>query len=216
RDSSNSKINVLRSMIYSSLAYADSARTIQSDKDPIIVTYNALGKIKDRNLSEYQSEIKYVKQNLAAAHIYNANKAIEKQDYAGAYESYNKIKQLNIANYNVTYNLALLAAQTENFEAAVNYYKEVLKQPDPVPEYFLELSEIYRKLDDKQAELNTLQTARTLFPESKPVLMNLIQIFAKNNEYKAIVPIVDEAIKYEPENIELNYLAGYANETVGN
>src|SRR5690606_19437567 len=95
-------------------------------------------------------------------------------------------------------------------------YKQVLKQADPVPEYFLELADIYRKLGDKQAELNTLQTARTMFPENKPVLMNLIQVFAKNNEYKAIVPIIDEAIKYEPENIELNYLAGFANETVGN
>ena len=216
RDSANSKINVLRSMIYSSLAYADSARTIKSDMDPIEVTYNALGKIKDRNLSEYQSEIKYVKQNLAAAHLFNANKALEKQDYASAYDSYLRIKALNIANYNVTYNLALLASQTEQYKVAVDYYKEVLKQSDPVPEHFLELTDIYRKLGDKQAELNTLQTARTLFPESKPVLMNLIQVFAKNNEYKAIVPIIDEAIKFEPENVELNYLAGFANETVGN
>ncbi|WP_246229321.1 tetratricopeptide repeat protein [Sphingobacterium shayense] len=216
RDSANSKINILRSMIYSSLAYADSARTIKSDKDPIDITYDALGRIKDRNLSEYQSEIKYIKQNLAAAHLFKANKALEKQDYASAYDSYLRIKGLNIATYDVTYNLALLASQTEQYEAAVDYYKQVLKQADPVPEYFLELADIYRKLGDKQAELNTLQTARTMFPENKPVLMNLIQVFAKNNEYKAIVPIIDEAIKYEPENIELNYLAGFANETVGN
>ncbi|SJN48552.1 TPR-repeat-containing protein [Sphingobacterium sp. JB170] len=203
-------------MIYSSLAYADSARTIKSDTDPIDVTYNALKNIKDRNLSEYRAEIKYVKQNLAAAHLFNANKALEKQDYASAYDSYIRVKDLNIANYNVTYNLALLASQTEQYNAAVEYYKQVIKQSDPAPEYYLELTGIYRKIGDKQAELNTLQAARTLFPENKQVLMNLIQVFAKNNEYKAIVPIIDEAIKYEPENIELNYLAGFANETVGN
>src|SRR5690606_38047299 len=56
----------------------------------------------------------------------------------------------------------------------------------------------------------------TKFPKNKEVLMNLVQLFAQRNEYKAIAPIIDEAVAHEPENIDLNYLAGYANETVGN
>ncbi len=216
RDSTSTRVNVLRAMIYSSMAYADSSRTIKNPKDPIDITYDALAKLKPRDLQNYASEAKYVKQNLAAAHIFQANKALGKQDYTGAYNSYMKVRQLNIANYDVTYNLALLAVQTKQFDAAVGYYDQILKTGDPSAERYLELVNIYKELGNKQAVLNTLQTARTKFPENKAVLMNLIQEFAQNTEYKAIVPIIDEAIRYEPQNIELNYLAGYSNETVGN
>ncbi|TYP95680.1 tetratricopeptide repeat protein [Sphingobacterium allocomposti] len=216
RDSSNTRVNVLRAMIYSSMAYADSTRSIKNAKDPIDIAYDAVNRIKPAQLPQYSSEMKYVKQNLAAAHIYNANKALGKKDYAAAFNNYLKVKELNIANYDVTYNLAVLAVQTEQFPAAITYYTQLLKEGNPSPEHYLELTDVYRKTGDKQAVLNTLQTARAKFPENKAVLMNLIQEFALNNEYKAIVPIIDEAIKYEPENVELNYLAGYANESVGN
>jgi len=77
------------------------------------------------------------------------------------------------------------------------------------------LADVYRKLGDENSLLNTLETARGKFKGNKTVLLNLIQEFAHNNNYEAIVPIIDEAIKYEPENVDLNYLAGYANETMG-
>jgi len=44
----------------------------------------------------------------------------------------------------------------------------------------------------------------------------LIDKYAKSDAYDAIVPIIEQAIKLEPENIELNYLAGYANENANN
>ncbi len=216
RDSSNTRVNVLRSMIYSSMAYADSTRSIKNPKDPIDITYDALSKIKTREFANYTSEMKYVKQNLAAAHIYNANKSLQKQDYASSYDNYLKVKSLNIAGYDVTYNLALLAVQTQQYDAAVGYYDQILKSQNARAEHYLELTDVYKRIGNKQAVLNTLQSARLKYPQSKAVLMNLVQEFAQNNEYKAIVPIIDEAIKYEPENIELNYLAGYSNETVGN
>lgn len=216
RDSSNTRVNVLRSMIYSAMAYADSTRSIKNPKDPIDITYDAVAKLKPRELQDYSSEMKYVRQNLAAAHIYNANKSLTKKDYSGAYDSYMKVKNLNIANYDVTYNLALLAVQTGQYNAAVGYYDHIIKQEKPTAEHYLQLANVYQQIGNKQGVLNTLQTARIKFPESKAVLMNLIQEFAQNTEYKAIVPIIDEAIKYEPQNVELNYLAGYSNETVGN
>ena len=34
----------------------------------------------------------------------------------------------------------------------------------------------------------------------------------QNKDYPAIAEIIDRAIEFEPENVSLNYLAGYANE----
>src|SRR5690606_22097965 len=64
RDSSNSRNNVLRAMIYSSLAYADSTRKIKSDKDPIIIAKEAEARIRSRDKEKYSNEINYVHQNL--------------------------------------------------------------------------------------------------------------------------------------------------------
>lgn len=216
RDSNSARVNVLRAMIYSSMAYADSTRSIKNPSDPIDITYESLNKIRNREWNNYPSESNYVKQNLAASHIYQAKKALEKQDYASAYDSYIKVRDLNVQHYDVTYNLALLATQTEQYNAAITYYKDLLKRGDAPVEYYLELAEVHKSNGDTQAVLNTLQDARTKFPENQEVLLNLIQLFAQNNEYKAIAPIIDEAIVQEPENIDLNYLAGYSNETVGN
>ncbi len=216
RDSNSSRVNVLRAMIYSSLAYADSTRSIKNPSDPIDITYESINKIKNRDWDNYTAELQYIEQNLAAAHIYKAKKALEKEDYAGAFQSYLEVKELDIPNYDVTYNLALLATQTQQYDAAITYYSNLLKRGDAPVEYYLELAHVYKLNSDSQGVLNTLHEARTKFPENKEVLMNLVQLFAQRNEYKAIAPIIDEAVAHEPENIDLNYLAGYANETVGN
>lgn len=215
RDSTSAKVNVLRAMIYSSLAYADSSRSIKSPKDPIDVTYHSLNKLRANDQQNYPAEMKYVKQNLAASHIYNANKALGKKDYKNAYENYLKVQKLDVGNTEVTYNLALLAVQSKQYEEAIGYYKEIIEEPDATAMMYLELANVYRETGNKHAVLNTLERARDKFKDNKTILMNLIQELAHNNNYPAIVPIVNEAIKFEPENVELNYLAGYANESVG-
>ena len=64
--------------------------------------------------------------------------------------------------------------------------------------------------------LNTLLTGRQQFPESKEVLFTLINAYMANDAYAAIVPLIDEAIAHEPENVNLNYIAGFANEMEDN
>ena len=215
RDSTSAKVNVQRALIYSSLAYADSNRTIKGPKDPIDVTYSAMNKLRSLDMIRFATEMKYVKQNLAAAHITNANRALGKKDYKSAYSNYLSVQKLEVGNIDVTYNLALLAVQSQQYGEAVNYYRTVIDKSDASANVYLELADVYRKIDDKQALLNTLETARSKFKGNKIILLSLIQEFAHNNNYEAIVPLIDEAIKYEPENVDLNYLAGYANESMG-
>src|SRR5690606_29359220 len=54
------------------------------------------------------------------------------------------------------------------------------------------------------------------YPENKEILFYLIDSYAENKSYDALVPIIDQALNFEPENIDLNYLAGYANENMQN
>ncbi|MBE8720451.1 hypothetical protein C4F40_06915 [Sphingobacterium sp. Ka21] len=216
RDSSNTRVNLLRGMIYSSMAYADSTRKIKNDKDPIEITTHALSRIKPRDLSNFQGELDYIKQNLAAAYIYKANKSIESENFEDAYSDFLQVEKLGSKGEDVTYNLALLASQTDKIDDAIFYYKKLIDNTDADAGKYLELANLYHKKSENQLYLNTLQTARTKFLDNKDVLFQLVEVYAQNKSYAAIVPIIDEALKFEPENIQLNYLAGFANENEQN
>ncbi|WP_140938161.1 tetratricopeptide repeat protein [Sphingobacterium lumbrici] len=216
RDSSNTRVNLLRAMIYSSMAYSDSTRKIKNDKDPIEIAANALSRIKPKDLNKSQGEVDYIKQNLAAAYIYKANKSIEGKKFEDAYSDFLQVEKLGSKGEDVTYNLALLASQTNKIDDAVFYYKKLIDSTNADANKYLELANLYHKKGENQLYLNTLQTARTKFRDNKDVLFQLIEVYAQNKSYAAIVPIIDETLKFEPENIQLNYLAGFANENEQN
>jgi len=216
RELSNVRINILRAMVYGAMAFSDSARTIKNAHDPIDVAYVALRRIPRRELMQHASEVKYVKQNLAYAHIFKAKKALEAQEYGEAYGHYLKVRDLAQGNYNVDYNLAVLAGETEKYDEAVRYYNRLLDRGDAPATHYLELAEIHRKRGDKKTALQVLQAAKRKFPEDKAVLMELVQEYARADDLRSIAAIVDQALRFDPENAELSYLAGYAKESTGN
>jgi len=215
RDSNASKNNILRALIYSSLAYADSTRRIKTDKDPIDIAQNALSRLSSRDRSNYANELNYVNQNLSAAYIGIANKAIQDKDFGKAYASFLKVHDLGLRNHDVLNNLAQLAAKSGNPNDAVRYYNELIKETDASVDKYLALANLYKDNKDSQLYLNTLQDARNKFMDNQTILFLLIQVYSENKSYAAVTTLVDEALKYEPQNTELLYLAGYANENTG-
>lgn len=213
RDTINPKNNILRALIYSSIAYADSTQKIKTPQDPIIITNNALAKIKPRNRDNYESEINYINQNLSAAYIYRANKNIEKKEYEKAYNNFLEVDKLGDKSEDITNNLALLAAKAGKTDDAIRYYNSLISDTDADVSKYLALAKLYKDKGEKQLYLNTLQAGRKKFDNNKEILFLLIQVLSENKSYSSIVPIIDEAIKFEPNNIELYYLAGYANES---
>jgi len=216
RDFANVRVNILRSMVYGAMAFSDSTRSIKNVQDPIDVAYAALRRIPSRELMRHPDEVGYVKQNLAYAHIFKARKALEEREYAEAYGHYLKVRDLAQGNYNVDYNLAVLAGETGKYDESIRYYNRLLDRGDAPATHYLELAEIHRKKGDKKAVLRTLQEAGRKFPEDKTVLMNLIQEHVRADDFRAIAAIVDQAVRFDPENAELSYLAGYAKESTGN
>lgn len=214
RDSSKTKVNVLRAMVLSSIAYADSSRTIKTNinKDPIDLTIQTLDLISSKDKEGYPGELDYVKQNLAAALITRANKSLKDNKFDAAYQDFTKVNELNAKSEDVTYNLALLASKTGKLKESVNFYKSIIESDKATANQYIELANLYDKQGEKQLALSTLETARTKFQDDKAVLFLLIDKYSKNKAYDAIVPLIGSALKYEPENVELNYLAGYANE----
>jgi len=211
RDSASTRVNIMRALIYSSLAYIDSNRTVGYDKDPIDETYHSLELINAKN-NYYGSEIRYVKQNLKAALIHQANKALNENEFDQAYSSFSRVHKLMPNNSEVLNNLALMAFQADKYEESIEYYKQILNAEWASPEHYQQLAEIYKRSENLQEQINVLEEGSQRFPDSKALIFELVDLYAKNKIYGALINRIDKALNFEPENIDLLYLAGFANQ----
>ncbi len=218
RDSANFRNNLLRALVYSTLAVVDSNRTQKYNADPADVSLAALSRMGDKRLNyEHEPEIKYVRRSLANAYLIKANRAVAKANYEEALHQYHKVDSISGSTVDVKHNLAVLSTKTGELDNAIKRYESFIRQRETSsPVYILELVALYQQKNDNRSVLNTLLTGREQFPNNKEILFELINTYVANEAYSAIVPLVDEAIAHEPENVNLNYIAGYANEVQGN
>lgn len=216
RDSSNSRMNIMRSMVYSSIAYADSTKKINTPSDPIDIAINALKQVRPNDLDSYENEQSYINQNIAAAYTYRANKALSEGKKDEALNLFLKVRALQPTNDLVVQNIAMLANATGKNDIAIEYYEKAITLESREPSHYLALASVYARTNKKQQELKTLEAGRMIFPDDKEILFRLIQVYTENRSYDAILPIIDEAIAHEPENVQLNYLAGYTYENAKN
>lgn len=221
RDSSGFRNNLLRSLVYSTLAVVDSNRTMKYPSgDPIDVALSALNTLKgagSQTLYDNEAEIKHVRRSLANAYLVKANRSVAKNNYEDALRQYKLVDSLGGKSAAVDHNIAVLTAKVGNTSGAITRYEQLIKtRSTSNPSYIIELANIYRLSGDSQKSLNTLLTGREQFPGSKDILFQLINMYVAHEAYNAVVPLIDEAIAHEPENVQLNYIAGFANESEGN
>lgn len=218
RDSTNFRNILLRGLVYSTLAVVDSNRTQKYSVDPNDIALSALKRLTNKSIDfEFAPQIDYIQRSLAKAHLIKANRAVADANYDEAFLQYHKVDSISGSTIDVKHNLAVLSSKIGNDEDAINRYKSFTAQAETSsPVYILALAELYRKKGDSREMLNTLLTGRQQFPQSKDILFTLINTYMANEAYAAIVPLADEAIAHEPENVGLNYIAGFANEMEGN
>ncbi len=218
RDSTNSRNILLHGLVYSTLAVVDSNRTLPYPADPNDIALRALKRLSNKS-ADYQDEpqIDYIRRSLTKAYLIKANRAVANANYEEAFHQYHMVDSVSGSAVDVRHNLATLSAKIGRADDAINRYKALTAQTETSsPGYILELAALYKQQGDNREMLNTLLTGRQQFPDSKEILFTLINTYMANNAYAAVVPLADEALSHEPENVGLNYIAGFANEMVGN
>ncbi|GAA4779457.1 hypothetical protein GCM10023231_02790 [Olivibacter ginsenosidimutans] len=216
RDSSSYNNTLLKGLVYSSLAVADSNRTQKYDKDPIDEAEFMLSRLNDKQLNfENEAQINYLKKRLATAYLIKANRALINNNYEEAYNMFSKVNLYN-TEANVNHNLALLSERLGKKDEAIHLYNDFIKDKSSAkPGYILTLSRLYLEEGDNNAAQNVLIKGRTFFPTNKDILFALLNLYASNGAYDAVVALADEAIAFEPESVSLNYLLGFAYEVTG-
>jgi hypothetical protein len=127
KDSANYKINLIRGMVYSSLAYADSTRKLKYLKDPLDEAVYAVKQLKNTMLnSTHQPELEFIKKTLAQGWLNRANRALFSSDYHAAYKAYLWADSLNSQNFLAKHNLALLSEKLGYPDKAITYYQHLI------------------------------------------------------------------------------------------
>ncbi|PRY50372.1 hypothetical protein B0I27_10995 [Arcticibacter pallidicorallinus] len=215
KDSFSYKNNLIRSLVYSSLAYADSTRKLKYVKDPIEETKFSFGRLKSSKLNdENKPELDFVLNQLSKAYLVIANKASAAEKFNEAFNAYLSVDSLDKTNYFVKHNLAILSERLGYNNRAIYYYEQLIDDKKrSLPAYYLALSNLY-DFKNSNRSLEVVREGRALFPGNKDLLFKEINIYVENGAFGEVEKIVGAALELDPENVSLNYLAGFSYETM--
>src|SRR5690554_2291841 len=144
KDSSAYRNNLLRALVYSSLAVADSNRGLKYGQDPIDEARYALTQLKDANLNfENENQILYVRRKIAHAYQIRGSRAMNNNDYQVALDNFILVDSFSGGEIPVKHNLAVLSDKLDKKDLALKYYQEFMdSKSQSQPQYFLILARL--------------------------------------------------------------------------
>lgn len=217
KDSLTNRNNMIRSMVYSTLAFVDSTRKLTYKKDPIDEAMLSFKRLTDKKFKEeHHPEILFVRKQLANSFVMRANKLLKKPDLKGAYSSYRLADSLSSGDILIKHNIALLCERLGYTSQAISYYEQLIEEKKRIPEYYLNLSALYELSGNNSQALKTLEKGHLAFPRNKDILLGQLNLFCDNKMYSSITNLVDEVINLDPANKGVYYLAGFSYEMTGN
>ncbi|WP_276362067.1 hypothetical protein [Daejeonella sp. H1SJ63] len=215
-DSNTFKNNLIRTLVYSTLARVDSNLKYSYKKDPLEV---ALHSLKFINNSKYRedaiAEITYIEAQLRQTYLYRANTSFKNRKYADALKYFTILDSIDKDNISITHNLALLCQELGYYQRSAGYYEKMISKR-PKPEYYMVLANIYETLNDERNTIRVLSEGSNAYPANRDLVFKLLNILLNRNEYGDIINFTTQALKLDENNINLNYLAGFSYEMTGN
>lgn len=216
KDSAAYKNNLIRSLIYSTLAFVDSTGKFSDKKDPIAEAQFSLEKLADRKLNEEnEMEIAHVNKQLSQAYLLRANKQLVAENYEEALEAYEHVDSMDYDDIAITHNMAILNEKLGNTEDAILLYEKLIDEK-PKPEYYLILANLYETDGQVNEMLRVLQIGSQKYPAYRDLVFKQVNTYVNNENYSAVINVIDEALKFDESDIDLNYLAGFSYEMTGN
>lgn len=216
RDSASHRNNLVRALVYSTLAVVDSGRKFSYKKDPIEEVQFSLDRLSNRKfLDEHQPELEHVNKLLAEAYLYKANKSLAESRFYESWIGYRKVNSLAPGDTSVIHNLAVIAMRLGYKEESLGYFARLIEERPAHPDYFLTMAELYTDLHQEAQMVEVLQKGLDWFPQNRDIVFKLLNYFSDKQDYPGVIEIVDDALALEPDNMSLNYLAGFSYEMIG-
>lgn len=124
-------------------------------------------------------------------------------DKEGLKKTYRKILVLEPGNENIIYNLAVLEYQTGKLDKSLSYLKIYVKSHPKDPDIHALLLDIYKKKGERGLACKESRTLLLLRPKEKDNYAFQLDCLDRSNDFKGIIEISKQGLKYYPEDISL-------------
>lgn len=215
-DSLDSRNNLVRALVYSTLARIDSNLKYSYKKDPVDEVLLSMKYVYGSKIERENFErINYIEKQLKDTYLFRANTALKNRKSEEAFKYFTILDSIDKTNISLSHNLALLAQELGYYQKSITYYEKLI-QVRPRPEYFLVLANLYELKNDETNIIRVLNSGADNFPNNRDIVFKLLNTLQIKADYKEIVKHINKALNLDEDNINLNYLAGFSHEMIGN
>jgi len=197
-------------LVYTDYALLDTTEASDEYKNKAI---DALAKAKSGEGSEEQAQnIDVANRTLAQIELTKGVKAFEKQDYAGAYESFNRGLVYLPGDTLFNYYSGLAAINAKDYKNAIEKYNSLLSHEDfsTLSQVYLDLSRLSMMEGDTTSAIKYAGDGAVKFPDNQELVVQNIELnLQAGNEAKVVSDIANQ-IEKNPTDANLYYYYGIA------
>ncbi len=184
---------------------------------PLELAYESLSKVIE--LDTKAKRTKKVQENLIKlknSYINEGSSYYSMKDFKNAYESFKKVTeigqmpQVNQKDTIIYFYTALAAQLAENYENAINFYKQSLDLGfSSEGTAYYNIYEAHKSLGKADEAVNYLEVGFTKYPKNSNILFSLINHYInKGDDPSKVLTYMDKALVDDPNNATLYFAKG--------
>ena len=200
---------------YLALAYTDYAMMDTTGANPELKekAIAAIAKAKAGEGNEAQAEnIDVAAKTLAQIELTGGIRAFEKQDFAGAYQAFNKGLDYLPGDTLFTYYAGLAAINAKDYKSGIEKYKSLLAHENfsNLPQIYLDLSRLSIMEADTVSALKFVEEGAAKFPENEELATHNIEMNLQMGNEEKVISDIKAQIARNPQDAKLQYYYGIA------
>ncbi|MBW6535528.1 MAG: tetratricopeptide repeat protein [Mariniphaga sp.] len=218
----------VRGEVYQAVYQSSSEEAKKLSKDPLteaLKSYKKALELDDKG--RFENSVK-VKLTLLTNDLTNqAVQAFNKDDYQLALQSFEQILDIqeidiikrdnpDVVDTVIIFNAGLAAYNAENYDKAIEYYREAAKYGYNEARTYSLIANAYQLQKDTLGALGALQEGFEKYPEDNTVLTSMIQIYLDLDRTEDAMKYLDMAIQQDPGNSTFYFAQGTLYEKIGN
>lgn len=217
----------VRGEIYQAIFQSKDENIKSQVKDPLSEALKSYKKALELDEKDKYSNNVKIKLTLLTNDLTNqAVQAFNNEDYINAMKSFEQVLEINnidiikadnpnVVDTVIIFNTGLAAYNAENYNKAIQYYKEAAKYGYSGARTYNLLANAYQLNKDTLGALNILQEGFEKYPEDNNMLTSMIQIYLNQEKTDEAMKYLDMAIQQDPENATFYFAKGTLHEKLG-
>ena len=218
----------VRGEIFQAIGQSTDQNVKKLSSDPLTEALNSYRKALELDTKSNNEKSVKIKLTLLTNDLTNqAVNAFQVEDYNKALSSFEQIIEINnmpvVKSDNpdavdtvIIFNAGLAAYNAENYEKAINYYRESAKYGYNGARTYSLIGASYQMMKDTTAALEALKEGYNKYPDDNALLESMIQIYMDLNRTDEALANLEKAIAQDPTKPRYYFAQGALYEKLGN